>query len=126
MESFFKAQGFKGTTLRSQLQKMGLRRQPEEQDRAGHAQGRVTGKDIDLSIEEHTLEADLGWHVRAWGWWVLREARRELARYYPTYADFQPLKDVDDWRKRHPDQARPISLVPLTRRWNRRRRRPQR
>lgn len=36
--------------------------------------------------------ADLAWHVRAWGLWVLREARRDLARFYPTYADFQPLK----------------------------------
>ena len=71
-------------------------------------------QEIDLTIEEHTLEADLAWHVRAWGWWVLREARRELARYYPTYADFQPLKDVDDWRRRHPDQARPISACAAT------------
>ena len=41
-------------------------------------------------------EADLAWHVRAWGRWVLARARRELATYYPTYADFQPLTpDVD-------------------------------
>ena len=37
-------------------------------------------------------EADLAWHVRAWGKWVLDCARRELARFYPTYADFEPLK----------------------------------
>ena len=41
-------------------------------------------------------EADLAWHVRAWGRWVLARARRELAIYYPTYADFQPMTpDVD-------------------------------
>jgi adenine-specific DNA methylase len=111
MESFFKAQGFKGATLRSQLRKLGLdegRQRRSKQDSLLDAQ---TGKEIDLAIEEHTLEADLAWHVRAWGWWVLREARRELARYYPTYADFQPLKDVDDWRKRNPEQTRPMSLL---------------
>src|SRR5271157_4454656 len=29
-------------------------------------------------------EADLAWHVRAWGWWVLQQARRDLERFYPT------------------------------------------
>jgi putative DNA methylase len=29
-------------------------------------------------------EADLAWHVRAWGWWVLKEARKDLERFYPT------------------------------------------
>jgi putative DNA methylase len=111
MESFFKAQGFKGATLRSQLRKLSLdegRQRRSKQDSLLDAQ---TGKEIDLTIEEHTLEADLAWHVRAWGWWVLREARRELARYYPTFADFQPLKEVDDWHKRNPEQTRPLTLV---------------
>lgn len=34
-------------------------------------------------------EADLAWHVRAWGLWVLEQARRELAPYYPVI-DGQP------------------------------------
>ncbi|PSR20355.1 MAG: hypothetical protein C7B45_15340 [Sulfobacillus acidophilus] len=29
-------------------------------------------------------EADLAWHVRAWGQWVLDQAQAELARFYPT------------------------------------------
>ena len=29
-------------------------------------------------------EADLAWHVRAWGWWVLQQARKDLERFYPT------------------------------------------
>jgi putative DNA methylase len=113
MESFFKAQGFKGTMLRSQLRKMGIDQDRQLRSRQDSLVDRQTGKEIDLPIEEHTLEADLAWHVRAWGWWVLREARRELARYYPTYADFQPLKDVNDWRRRRGDQAQPITSVPL-------------
>ncbi len=54
-------------------------------------------------------EADLSWHVRAWGQWVLDRARRELAEYYPTYADFEPLN------KNHskPYEKQSMRLVPL-------------
>jgi hypothetical protein len=55
------------------------------------------------------LQADLAWHVRAWGQWVLDRARRELAQYYPTYADFEPLKK-DQIAYEH----QPMRLVPLT------------
>ena len=34
-------------------------------------------------------DADLSWHVRAWGHWVLNEARKDLADFYPTYAHFE-------------------------------------
>jgi adenine-specific DNA methylase len=112
MESFFKAQGFKGAMLRSQLRKLRLGESNKNGAQQHSLKDTQTGKDVDLSIEEHTLEADLAWHVRAWGWWWLRKARRELARYYPVYADFQLLKDVEDWHRRHPDQGRSIRLVP--------------
>ncbi len=53
-------------------------------------------------------KADLAWHVRAWGQWVLDKTRRELARFYPVYADFEPLvKDVKSYEKQ------PMRLVPL-------------
>ncbi|MGE0825937.1 MAG: DUF559 domain-containing protein [Candidatus Binatia bacterium] len=71
MESFFKAQGFKGALLRTQLEKLGLGENPQPQ---------LTG----LKIEEATLEADLAWHVRAWGWWVLQKAKADLDRFYPV------------------------------------------
>ena len=38
-----------------------------------------------------TPKADLAWHVRAWGQWVLDNARKELTQFYPTYADLEPL-----------------------------------
>lgn len=100
MESYFKAQGFKGASLRTQLEKLGLGKKGDEM---------LPG----LEIESHTLEADLAWHVRAWGWWVLQQARRDLARFYPVYADFQPLKDVEDWREKHPRAQREMRLVSL-------------
>jgi adenine-specific DNA methylase len=94
MESFFKAQGLKGASLRKQLEQLGL-----DKD-----ENWIPG----LNIEAATLEADLAWHVRAWGWWVLQQARRDLAKFYPTYADFEPLKESDKkWDKRE------IQRVPI-------------
>ena len=29
-------------------------------------------------------DADLSWHIRAWGGWVLRKAKQDLARFYPA------------------------------------------
>lgn len=93
MEAFFKAQGFSGASLQSQLVKLGLdsKAQPEL-----------------MEVESFLLEADLAWQVRAWGTWVLAQARKELARFYPTYAEFEPLEKVGTWTKR------PMKLVPLT------------
>ncbi|MBI4525150.1 MAG: DUF1156 domain-containing protein [Deltaproteobacteria bacterium] len=54
-------------------------------------------------------KADLAWHVRASGQWVLDHARRELARFYPTYADFEPL----DLKNPKPYEKQPMRLVPL-------------
>lgn len=51
--------------------------------------------------------ADLAWHVRAWGRWVLARARRELAMFYPTYADFEVLKPGKAYEKQ------PMRLVSL-------------
>lgn len=53
--------------------------------------------------------ADLAWHVRAWGHWVLNEARRELAPFYPTYADFEPLNQKDP-KPNDPQEMRPVPL----------------
>ncbi len=46
-------------------------------------------KQVSLGDMSELPEADLSWHVRAWGRWVLDRARRELARFYPTYASFE-------------------------------------
>ncbi len=56
-----------------------------------------------------TPKADLAWHVRAWGRWVLNEARKELAPFYPTYADFEPL----DLKHPKPYEKQEMRLVPL-------------
>ena len=77
MESFLKAKEFKGASLRTML------------ERLGHGQSESQLEF--LSQEDPIFEADLAWQVRAWGRWVLARARKQLASYYPTYAEFDPL-----------------------------------
>ena len=78
MEGFLKAKGFKGASLRTML------------ERLGHGTGRVLQLSA-LPPDDSIFEADLAWHVRAWGRWVLEQARARLAPHYPTYAEFQAL-----------------------------------
>ncbi len=96
MEEYLKSQGFTGKELDLQLEKFGFGKS-ESQKLPGMETAGVN------------LEADLAWHVRAWGRWVLKEARKELAPYYPTYADFEPLVEVTG-----KIEHRPMELVPLT------------
>lgn len=59
-------------------------------------------------------KADLAWHVRAWGKWVLERARRELAQFYPTYAEFETIKlTAKDVGAAKPYEKRPMQLVPI-------------
>ena len=87
MDAFLKAKGFKGARLRSLL------------DRLGH------GDRLDVQLDalpqnDPLTNADLAWHLRAWGRWVLARARRELASCYPTYAEFEALKPGRDFEPR--------------------------
>ncbi len=94
MERFFTAQGLSKSQIRGAL------------DDLGHKGG--SHGERDLFADNHvSLQADLSWHVRAWGLWVLDAARRELALHYPTYADYQPLKPGLSFERQ------PIRLVPL-------------
>ncbi len=87
MEGFLKAKGFKGASLRTFL------------ERLGHGDGGEIQLDA-LPHDDPTLKADLAWHVRAWGRWVLARARKELAPLYPTYAEFEPLEPGKDYEKK--------------------------
>ena len=87
MEAFLKAKGFKGASLRTFL------------ERLGHGDGGDIQLDL-LQQDDPILEADLAWHVRAWGRWVLAKARTELAAYYPTYAEYEPLKPDAEYEQR--------------------------
>ena len=92
MEAFLKAKGFRGARLRSLL------------DRLGHADRLDVQLDA-LPGSDPIIEADLAWHVRAWGRWVLARARSELASCYPTYAEYEPLKPGREF------EPRPMKLL---------------
>lgn len=77
MEGYFKAQGFKGVSLTAQLAALGLTEQ------GASVQPQLTG----IRTEVVSVDADLAWHVRAWGWWVLQQAKADLSLFYPTVAD---------------------------------------
>jgi len=94
MEKFFKAKGLSKTQIRQQLEKL------------GHASDAPNLKGLEL--EGLDLNADLAWHVRAWGHWVLQHARCDLAKFYPTYADFEPVR-----KGLRPYEPKPMQLVPL-------------
>ena len=90
MEAFLKSKGFKSARLRAQL------------ERLGHGKGEVqldalSQSEFASGRSDPLIEAGLAWHVRAWGRWVLARARRELAAYYPTYAEFEPLTPGSDF-----------------------------
>ncbi len=78
MESYFKAQDFKDAALRVQLTALGL--DGKEQATTRPQQPQLSG----IHVEAASVEADLAWHVRAWGWWVLQHAKADLERFYPT------------------------------------------
>ena len=92
MAAFLKAKGLKGAGLRTFL------------ERLGHGDGGAIQLNA-LARDDSILEADLAWHVRAWGRWVLARARKELAAYYPTYAGFEPLEPDRNF------EPRPIQLL---------------
>ena len=64
-----------------------------------------------LSLAPEKLDADLAWHVRAWGHWVLRQARKELAQYYPTSAELCSLKPYQRVPLARADEEQ-LKLVP--------------
>ena len=61
-------------------------------------------------IEADELNADLAWHVRAWGRRVLKQARKDLARFYPIYAEYCSLKP---YARVALDTDEPLKLVPV-------------
>lgn len=110
MEDFFKKGKGYGTAevtaamkrLHNRLAKKRKRKRNEKDEQVSFQFAQEDGQ------QDVELFADLAWHVRAWGLWVLEHARRELAQYYPTFADFEPLKK-DQVAYEH----LPMQFVPL-------------
>lgn len=102
LTDYFKARGLKGKDAERRAQKVAGRAQTarhENQDLFGLPE-----------VDAEDLHADLAWHVRAWGRWVLAEARKELAHFYPTYAEYCSLKP---YLRVALDTDEPLKLVPV-------------
>lgn len=91
-EFFKKAKSYSKTEIRAALTKLHERLKKNKKWNDTSKPQKTFGFVNDGAEDEGQLQADLAWHVRAWGTWVLERARRDLAKYYPTYADFEPLK----------------------------------
>ena len=94
MEAFLKAKRLSKAQIQRRLEQL------------GHLDEQMSLAKLQLA--EGDLQADVAWHVRAWGVWVLDRARRDLARFYPTYADFEPVK-----KHQRPFEPQPMRLVAL-------------
>ena len=101
-EFFKKVRGYTKTEVTTALKRLRQQRKARRGSKAYEQQA------LPFSGETDELQADLAWHVRAWGQWVLDRARRELAQYYPTYADFEPIRK-DQVAYEH----QPMRLVPI-------------
>ena len=82
MEAFFKSRGIRGKkALKEALAQL------------GHGDERQTQLSTGVELAAESIEqADLAWHLRAWGRRVLSQARQALAARYPTYAEFEPSR----------------------------------
>ena len=111
MADYFKAKGLSQAEIKRHLRTLA-----NKQAVLPVAKHEEVARGENFSLLEHDginptlLETDLAWHVRAWGQWVLREARKELARFYPTYAEYCTLKP---YRRVTLDTNEPLKLVPV-------------
>ncbi|WP_427913951.1 DUF1156 domain-containing protein [Ramlibacter sp. MMS24-I3-19] len=101
MTAYLKAKGLQPADIAQYVGCMG-RTTPDRQ------QGDLFAR---LHLTEEDLEADLAWHVRAWGLWVLKQARTHLAHFYPTYAEYCRLKP---YARVELDTDEPLKLVPVS------------
>lgn len=91
MESFLKTKGFKGSKLTTILKQL------------DHNEDNVQFDTF--SYDDTIIQASLAWHVKAWGRWILTQVRKNLAPYYPTYAEFETLESDGDF------ETKPIQLL---------------
>ena len=112
MAAYLKARGLGASQIKRHLRDVENARAPLAPANAMEAVERGEN----LSLLDHTqldpsfFDADIAWHLRAWGRWVLKAARKDLAQFYPTYAEYCSLKP---YRRVRLDIGEELRLVPL-------------
>ena len=111
MAAYLKSKDLKPAQIKRHLRRLGPAPIGKEQGAVRERADR--GENFELlqhsDLDPGLLDANLAWHLRAWGRWVLNEARRELARFYPTYAEYCTLKPYGAVAL---DSGEPLKLVP--------------
>lgn len=100
MALYLKAKGMGAGEIRRYLQELGQASERGTVEMFEHA-----------AVDPTVLNADIAWHVRAWGVWVLKEARIKLTDYYPTYAEFCTVKPYNRVPLARADEDQ-LKLVP--------------
>ncbi|MDE2815969.1 MAG: DNA adenine methylase [Chloroflexota bacterium] len=112
MAAYLKSSGLKPAQVKRHLRQ--LRQAPISKRQGTAGESADWGENFDLlqppDLDPELLFANLSWHVRAWGRWVLKEVRRDLARLYPTYAEFCSVKPYGAVTL---DSGEPLKLVPI-------------
>ena len=75
------------------------------------AMGEVEQMNLLFTEYEKKQPADLAWHVRAWGRWVLERARADLDRHYPVVNGEQPVAYLWTRTARDPSNNARIPLL---------------
>jgi putative DNA methylase len=109
MAAYLKARGLKPAEVKRHVRALPSAGENQTDSPACVERGENLPLFRDPGLDPAMLDADLAWHVRAWGRWVLKQARRDLASFYPTYAEYCALKP---YRVVPLDHGEPLRLVP--------------
>ncbi len=112
MRTYLRAKGMASAQIERHLSHLESTQSSPPPDHAMETVAR--GESLSLleqpELNPELLKTGLAWHVRAWGRRVLREARRDLARLYPVYAEFCTLTP---YRRVDLDSGTTLKLVPV-------------
>src|SRR6266496_347587 len=82
MTEYLLAKGLKKASVKSKLSQLGVLQLSHVLD--GEKQDIAAVQLLGKVADDKLLHADLAWHVRAWGRWVLERARKDLEHLYPV------------------------------------------
>jgi len=115
VSAYLKAKGMKPAQIKRQLRAL-YEKRPKRRGKKS-VENLDRNENVDWIGEPDTTDdlftADLAWHVRAWGNWTLKQSRRSLAEFYPTYAEYCTLKP---YKTMALDNAQQLKLIPLNER----------
>ncbi len=77
MNNYLETRGIKKIAVSTKLAQLGIA-QPGKEKVA------TPQRLLAATVEDEIAQANLAWHVRAWGLWVLQQAKQDLERFYPV------------------------------------------